>query len=75
MKNLKSLNTFTVNESEINEEYVESMDSIEIANALGKIKTLWDAWKSGPMTEPSDIKPAQRELKGWMDRWFKQNIK
>jgi hypothetical protein len=59
----------------VNEEYIESMDSIEIANALGKIKTLWDAWKGGPMTEPSDIKPAQRELKGWMDRWFKQNIK
>lgn len=60
---------------ELNEEYIESMDSIEIANALGKIKTLWDAWKGGPMTEPSDIKPAQRELKSWMDRWFKQNIK
>ena len=63
------------NESTVNEEYVESMDSIEIANALGKIKTLWDSWKGGPMTEPSDIKPAQRELKGWMDSWFKQNIK
>jgi len=62
------------NES-VNEEYIESIDSIEIANALGKIKTLWDAWKGGPMTEPSDVKPAQRELKGWMDRWFKQNIK
>jgi cytidyltransferase-like protein len=62
-------------EGEVNEEYIESMDSIEIANALGKIKTLWDTWKGGPMTEPSDIKPAQRELKGWMDRWFKQNIK
>ena len=75
MKNLKSLNDFSVNESEINEEYIESMDSIEIANALGKVKTLWDAWKGGPMTEPSDVKPAQKELKGWMDRWFKQNIK
>ncbi len=76
MKNLKGLNEFSVNEStEVNEEYIESMDSIEIANALGKIKTLWDAWKGGPMTEPSDIKPAQRELKSWMDRWFKQNIK
>ncbi len=62
-------------ESEVNEEYVESMDSIEIANALGKIKTLWDRWKAGPMTEPSDIKPAQKELKGWLDSWFKQNIK
>tara|TARA_R100000951_G_scaffold44190_1_gene37296 strand:+ start:5193 stop:5399 length:207 start_codon:yes stop_codon:yes gene_type:complete len=66
-----------VNEEYIEQElaYLESMDSIEIANALGKIKTLWDAWKGGPMTKPSDIKPAQRELKGWMDRWFEQNIK
>jgi len=24
---------------------------------------------------PSDIRPAQKELKGWIDRWFKQNIK
>ena len=62
-------------ESVINEEYVESMDSVEIANALGKIETLWKAWRAGPMTEPSDIKPAQKELKRWLDNWFKQNIK
>ncbi len=72
---IKYSDIVSYNESKINEEYIESMDSIEIANALGKIKTLWDTWKGGPMTEPSDIKPAQRELKGWMDRWFKQNIK
>jgi len=59
----------------VNEEYVESMDSVEIGNALGKIETLWKAWKDGPMTEPNMIKPAQKELKGWLDRWFKQNIK
>ena len=64
-----------VKESKLNEEYVESMDSIEIANALGKIETLWKDWRKGPMTEPSDIKPAQKELKGWIDRWFKQTIK
>jgi hypothetical protein len=72
---IKYSDIVSYNESTVNEEYVESMDSIEIANALGKIKTLWDSWKGGPMTEPSDIKPAQRELKGWMDSWFKQNIK
>jgi len=59
----------------VNEEYVESMDSVEIGNALGKIEELWKDWRKGPMTEPSDIKPAQKELKGWLDRWFKQNIK
>jgi len=64
-----------VKESTVNEEYVESMDSVEIGNALGKIETLWKAWKDGPMTEPNMIKPAQKELKGWLDRWFKQNIK
>jgi len=59
----------------VNEEYVESMDSVEIGNALGKIEELWKDWRKGPMTEPSDIKPAQKELKGWIDRWFKQTIK
>jgi ribosomal protein L7/L12 len=66
---------FQIQESAINEEYVESMDSVEIANALGKIEELWKDWRKGPMTEPSDIKPAQKELKGWIDRWFKQTIK
>ena len=64
-----------VYEAEVNEEYVESMDSIEIANALGKIQQLWYEWKSGPMTEPNDIKPAKKELKGWIDNWFKKEIK
>lgn len=77
MKNLKTLNDFSVNEStedvKINEEYVELMP--EIANALGKIQVDWDRWKNGPMTEPSDIKPAAKELKGWITRWMKQNIK
>ena len=71
----EGLGISTIKVKLLNEEYIESMDSIEIANALGKIKTLWDDWSKGPMTEPSDIKPAQKELKGWMDRWFKQNIK
>jgi hypothetical protein len=65
-----------VNESvELNEEYVEVMDPIRMANALGEIQQAWEQWKNGPMTEPSMIKPAQKELKGWLDRWFKQNIK
>jgi nicotinamide mononucleotide adenylyltransferase len=63
------------NESVINEEYVEIMDPIRMANAMGEIQQVWDQWKNGPMTEPNMIKPAQKELKGWLDRWFKQNIK
>jgi len=75
MKNLKSLTSFKVNESDLklNEEYIELMP--EIANALGRIQTDWERWKNGPMTEPSDIKPAAKELKGWITRWMKQNIK
>jgi len=64
-----------VNESLVNEEYIEVMNLPELSNALGKIAELWKQWKNGPMTEPSDIKPAQKELKGWIDRWFKDNIK
>lgn len=60
---------------ELNEEYVEVMDPIRMANALGEIQQAWEQWKKGPMTEPSMIKPAAKELKGWLDRWFKQNIK
>jgi len=63
------------NKEQVKEEYVESMDSIELANLLGQIGTLWSDWKKGPMTEPSDIKPAQKELTGWITRWMKQNIK
>jgi hypothetical protein len=51
------------------------MDLPELANAMGKVADLWKQWKNGPMTEPSDIKPAQKELKSWIDRWFKDNIK
>jgi len=60
-------------EGEINEDYIELMP--EIANALGTIQMDWDRWKNGPATEPSDIKPAAKELKGWITRWMKQNIK
>jgi len=64
------------NESEtVNEEYIEVLNLPELANAMGKIADLWKQWKNGPMTEPSDIKPAQKELKAWLDRWFKDNIK
>ena len=66
---------YQAKQGKINEEYVESMNSHELANLLGKIGTLWTDWKKGPLTEPSDIKPAQKELKGWITRWMKQNIK
>jgi len=62
-------------DKQLTEEYVESMDSHELSNLLGKIGTLWTDWKKGPLTEPRDIKPAQKELTGWITRWMKQNIK
>ena len=62
-------------ESVINEDYIEVMNLPELANALGKVAVLWKEWKNGPMTEPEDIRPAQKELKGYVDRWFKDNIK
>ena len=55
--------------------YIEVMDLTRVANALGEIQRVWAEWKSGPATEPSDIKPAQKDLKGWIDRWLKDNIK
>jgi hypothetical protein len=65
-----------VKEDQLNEdEYVQSMNIQKIANHLGQINKLWDEWKSGPLTKSSDIKPAQKQLKGWIDRWFKSNIK
>lgn len=69
------LNKDDKNESVVNEEYIEVMNLPELSNALGKIAELWKQWKNGPMTEPGDIKPAQKELKGWIDRWFKDNVK
>jgi hypothetical protein len=78
MSNIQSFEDFR-NEStttvEISEEYVEVMDMPRIANALGEIKQCWDQWKTGPMTEPYDIKPAQKELKSWITNWLKKEIK
>lgn len=65
----------TEGENVITEDYIEVMNLPELSNALGKIAEIWKQWKNGPMTEPGDIKPAQKELKSWMDRWFKDNIK
>ena len=59
----------------INEEYIESMDHLQMDKHLAAIEMQWLDWKRGPMTEPSDIKPAQKELKGFIERWFKKAIK
>ena len=63
------------NEETLNEEYLESMDHIKISKAMGVIAAQWDEWKKGPLTKPSDIKPAQKELIGWITKYLKQTIK
>jgi hypothetical protein len=62
-------------ESTITEEYVESMNHIELDEYLNAIGESWNDWKNGPMTEPSDIRPAQKELKGFIEGWFKKTIR
>jgi hypothetical protein len=65
----------SLSESTITEEYVESMNHIELDEYLNAIGELWNDWKNGPMTEPSDIRPAQKELKGFIEGWFKKTIR
>jgi hypothetical protein len=64
-------------EEVISEGYVKQMDAADrIAEGLASIKKAWTVWKNGsiPGTR-SDIKPAQKELKKYLDDWFKANIK
>ena len=73
---LKEIKLLSEEYRSLNEdEYVQSMNIPELANHLGAIEKLWSDWKKGPLTKPSDVKPAQKQLKGWIDRWFKSNIK
>ena len=46
-----------------------------LTQGLTLIKDAWNDWKSGPMTEPSDIRPAQRELMKYVTDFMKKNIK
>ena len=57
----------------LTEEYIEVMRDID--EGLSLIKDGWFEWKNGPMTEKSDIKPAQKELMKYMADWMKKNIK
>jgi len=59
----------------VNEAYVESMDYPVLKKALDTIVDKWSDWKKGPMTEPSDIKPAQKELMNFVSSYLKKNIK
>lgn len=65
-------NSHSLNE---NDEYVQAINIYALGNALGEIGELWKEWKNGPLTEPKDIKPAQKQLKQWITKWMKDNIK
>ena len=73
MKNLKSLTSFKVEESKVNEEYIEIMRGVE--EGLEEIVEGWIEWKSGPATEKSDIAPARKELLNFCTTFLKKNIK
>jgi cytidyltransferase-like protein len=73
MKNLKSLNDFTINEAKVNEEYIELMPNVEAA--LEQIMEDWIQWQRGPATELKDIKPARKELLNFCMAYLKKNIK
>ena len=76
-KAYQAKNTVTGNDpshpSTIKEEYVEIMDGLD--DGLALIKDAWTDWKTGPMTERDDIKPAQKELMKYVTDWMKKNIK
>ena len=59
----------------LREEYIESMNYPVLEKALNTIVGQWSEWKKGPMTEPSDIKPAQKELMNFVNSYLKKNIK
>jgi len=64
-----------VTEDKINEEYVESMDSVRLDKHLKEIEKLWKKWKNGPMTERSDIVPAGKELTHYILLWMRKTFK
>ena len=57
----------------LKEEYIEIMRDLD--EGLTLIKDGWLEWKKGPMTEPSDIRPAQKELINYINSWLKKNIR
>ena len=65
----------SVKESKVNEEYVESMNIPALTAALSTIDKQWSEWKNGPMTEPSMIRPAKKELLDFIMSNLKKSIR
>ena len=68
-------NPVTDKKKKVNEEYIEVMNTPRLDEYLDGIKELWLDWKKGPMTEPRDVRPAQKELTDFITKWVKQNIR
>ena len=72
---LKVLKQAMEEDADINEDYIEVMDSSLLHKAKDNILTAWKQWRRGPETERQDIKPAAAELKKDLTDWMKKNIK
>jgi len=72
---LEDIQTAHNAKQDLKEEYVESMNAIELDEYLAEIEKLWKAWKNGPMTERSDIKPAGKELTHYILLWMRKTFK
>jgi len=59
----------------LNEEYIESMDHKAIDKHLSAIEMQWLDWKRGSMTEKSDIVPAGKELTHYILLWMRKTFK
>ena len=46
-----------------------------LAAILGQIEKHWSEWKNGPMTEPSMIRPAKKELLDFIMANLKKSIR
>ena len=60
----------------MNEEYIETIDGDgDIGAGLELIEEAWLTWGRGPMTEPSDIKPAKKELINYVVKHLNKVLK
>ncbi len=59
-----------IKEELLREEYVESMGP-DFDKGFDLIVKAWKKWKSGPMTEPGDIKPAKKEILDYIEQKLK----
>ena len=69
----KWLRKNTTEQQPLKEEYIEGMYDLD--DGLALIKDAWTSWRRGPETETSDIKPAQKELINYVNKWLKKNIR